>query len=287
MRLLLWLQTLEATPTPSSGGDGDDGLVGDAASAAWDRIVDLLRWLAGVSLNLLWAAIIVVAIVWASGKLRRRLRAGLDRRVAGRNNLPALLDNLVQIAVYIFAGVFALGVLGANSTALVSAFGLITAAISLSLQDVLKNFVAGLYLLAEQPFTIGDRLEVSGQIGTVEQINVRTTVLRNDKAEQVLVPNYQVFSQVVNNRSAYRLGTLSVLVTGIEQDPDDAVAAAEAALADLPRDPSARPTINLAKIGPDGSELTVTVWSPPGQEIRGDLLRRLRTAFPAATIAVT
>src|SRR5688572_29121975 len=101
MRWVLLLQELEATPVPSPGGDGDSGLIGDAASAAWDRSSVLLKWLAGASLNLLWAGLIIAAIVWVSGKLRRRMRVALERRVSGRNNLPALLDNVVQIGVYI------------------------------------------------------------------------------------------------------------------------------------------------------------------------------------------
>jgi small-conductance mechanosensitive channel len=287
MRLAAELQSLEATPVPSPAGDGGgDGLLSGTAAAAWDRVVDLLKHMAGASLNLVWAAVAVFAIVWVSGKLRRRVRAALTQRVGGRNNLPALLDNVLQIGVYVFAGVFALGILGADSSALVASFGLITAAISLSLQDVLKNFVAGLYLLAEQPFTIGDRLEVSGQIGTVEQINVRTTVLRNDKAEQVLVPNYQVFSQVVNNRTAYRLTTLTVQVAGVKDDPDDAIAAAEAGLAELEGAATSPPKIDLVKLTPDGCDLAVTVWTAPGHDLRRAVLQLLRVRFPDATISV-
>jgi small-conductance mechanosensitive channel len=288
MRFVPGLQQLEATPVPTPGGDGgDDGLFSGTAAAAWDRVVELLKGLAGASLNLVWAAVIVFAIVWLSGKLRRRVRTALDQRVGGRNNLPALLDNVLQIGVYVFAAVVALGVLGADSTALVSTFGLITAAISLSLQDVLKNFVAGLYLLAEQPFVIGDRLEVSGQSGTVEQINVRTTVLRNDKHEQVLVPNYQVFSQVVNNRTAYRLSTLTVQVTGVKEDADAAIAGVQASLTEIEGAATTPPKIDLTKLSPDGNELTLTVWIAPGQDLRRLVLQRLRARFPDATLTVT
>ena len=286
MRLLPGLQTPEATPVPSGGSDGDDGFLTTAFDAVWDQIVEALKWLGEFSGKLIWAGIIVFAIVWITGRLRRRLRATLEGRVRGHNNLPALVDNVLQILIYIFAAVVALSALGADSTALVSTFGLITAAISLSLQDVLKNFVAGLYLLAEQPFRSGDRLEVSGQVGTVEEVNVRTTVLRNDKAEQVLVPNYQVFSQVVSNRSAYRLRALTVQVTGIKGDPDEALAGAEGLLADLPGATQNPPKVELVKISPDGCDLTVTVWADPGQDPRRESVQRLRARFPEATVTI-
>lgn len=287
MRLPTGLQTAEATPQPANGADGgDDGALVDSAEGAWDRVVDVLEWLGGISLNLLWAAIVVVAIVYVSGRFRRRARAVLERRVGERNNLPALLDNVFQIIVYVIAVAFALGALGTDANALVSTIGLLTAAVTFSLQDVLKNFVAGLYLLAEQPFAPGDRLEVSGQVGTVEEINVRTTVLRNDRAEQVLVPNYQVFSQVVSNRSAYRRRAVTIQVAGIPGDPEAALAEAAdwlEGVAGLADDP---PLIELTKVGPDGYELAVTIWAAPGQDPRREAVQRLRARFPEATVAV-
>ena len=284
MRLPPGLQSAEATPTGATDTDGDDGALVEAAALAWDQLVELGRWLGGFALNLVWAGIVVFAVVYVSGRLRRRFRRTLERRL--ENNLPALLDNVVQIGVYVIAAAFVLNALGANTNALVSTIGLITAAVSLSLQDVLKNFVAGLYLLAEQPFAIGDRLEVAGQVGTVEQVNVRTTILRNDKAEQVLVPNYQVFSQVVSNRSAYRLRTLTIDVAGVAGEPDDALADATSWFGDLPGLALAQspPTVELAKIGPEGYDLAVTVWTSPGQDPRRELMRRLRARFPEATV---
>ena len=287
MRARAGLLLRQATPEPvGETGDGDSNLFRDAAVASWDQLIVLLRWVGGISLNLLWAVLIVIAIIWVTGRLRRRLRIALEARTKGRNNLPALLDNIFQIAVYGFAALFAFSVLGADSSAFVQAIGLITAAVSLSLQDVLKNFVAGIYLLAEEPFTAGDRLEVSGQVGTVEKITVRTTVLRNDKEQQVLVPNYQVFSQVVSNRTAYQHQTLSIQLTGVKEDFDTALAGHEEWLADVPGLPSTPPTVTLTKIAPDDCELTVTVWVPREDDPGNEIVKRLRKRFPDATLTI-
>jgi hypothetical protein len=102
MRLPPWLQTPEATPVPNGGSDGDDGFLITAFEAVWDQIVEALKWLGGFSSKLVWAGIIVFAIVWITGRLRRRLRATLEGRVRGHNNLPALVDNVLQILIYIF-----------------------------------------------------------------------------------------------------------------------------------------------------------------------------------------
>jgi small-conductance mechanosensitive channel len=268
-------------------GDGESNLFREAAVLTWNQLVNVLEWLVGLSANLLWAGLIVVAFIWGSGRLRRRLRTLLEARTKGRNNLPALIDNMLQIVVYILAALFAFSALGADSSAFVQAFGLITAAISLSLQDVLKNFVAGIYLLAEEPFSAGDRLEISGQVGIVERITVRTTVLRNDKEQQVLVPNYQVFSQVVSNRTAYQYQTLSIQLTGVKEDFDTALAGHEEWLAGVPGLPPTPPTVLLTKIAPDDCELTVTAWVPRGDDPRNEIVKRLRDRFPDATLTIT
>jgi len=289
MHMLAALLTRQATPTPGGSDDGDDtGLVVQGVNLAWDQVVNLLKWVGGFSASLIWTGIVLIGFVWITGRIRRRLRRIMEARVKGRNNLPALVDNILQIGVYIIAALFIFSALGADSSAFVQAFGLITAAVSFSLQDVLKNFVAGLYLLAEEPFSTGDRLEVSGQVGTVEEVNVRTTVIRNDKAEQVLVPNYEVFSKIVTNRTAYRLQTLTVVVTGITEDLDEVMEGQEAWLADLPGlSPGTPPRIELARVGPDGCDLTVTVWVTPGKDLRREVIQRLRRRFPNATLAIS
>src|SRR5262245_49738510 len=144
------------------------------------------------AVQLVYAILIVVIAAFLVRRFRQRVYRSLAKRNV-KNNVPELITNLITIGAYILAGLFALRALGADSSSLVTSIGLITAAVSLALQDVLKNFVSGLYLLAEQPFGPGDRIRVAGEDGIVERVDIRTTQLRNDKAEQVLVPNSKVF----------------------------------------------------------------------------------------------
>jgi small-conductance mechanosensitive channel len=74
-------------------------------------------------------------------------------------------------------------------------------AFSLAVQDILKNFFSGVYLLLERPFRVGDTIRVKDQQGVVENIGVRTTMLRTAENVEVLVPNVMVFTEVVTNHS--------------------------------------------------------------------------------------
>src|SRR6202165_5799938 len=87
-------------------------------------------------------------------------------------------------------------------------------ALSLAFQDILKNFIAGMFLLVERPFRLGDEITVDNHTGLVENIQMRTTTLRTTEGEQVLVPNSLVYTGTIINRTRYptRLFTLTAKV---------------------------------------------------------------------------
>lgn len=94
-----------------------------------------------------------------------------------------------------------LGTLGISTAGLVAVAGAVGLAFSLAIQDILKNFFSGVYLLLERPFRVGDTIRVKEQQGVVENIGVRTTMLRTPQNVQVLVPNAVVFAEVVTNHT--------------------------------------------------------------------------------------
>jgi small conductance mechanosensitive channel len=106
------------------------------------------------------------------------------------------------IGVLLAAGLLALGVAGVHVAALVTLMGALGLAISLSLQDVAKNVVAGLYLLMERPFESGDQVTVQSFTGQVEGIDLRITTLTAEDGRQVMVPNTVVLSQIVLRQSS-------------------------------------------------------------------------------------
>jgi len=80
---------------------------------------------------------------------------------------------------------------------LIGAFGL---AISLALHDTARNFVAGLYLLIERPLRMGDQIIIRSFTGRVELIGLRTTTLRAEDDEQIMMPNIMIMSEIVTKK---------------------------------------------------------------------------------------
>ncbi|TAK29915.1 MAG: mechanosensitive ion channel family protein [Chloroflexota bacterium] len=152
---------------------------------------DLLR-------RLIAAAILLVAARWMSHWVGRVLQHAMDRARVDVN-ITRLVLRLSSSAIMLVAVLAVLGVFGVNWTALAAVMGIAGLALSFSLQDLLKNFVAGVYLLIERPFRIGDRVKVKDYVGMVEDVTIRTTVLRTDEGLRIIIPNATLFGEVVSN----------------------------------------------------------------------------------------
>jgi small conductance mechanosensitive channel len=138
------------------------------------------------------------------------LRIGLNwlgsamRRGRVDTGTQILLKRGVVITWVIVTSLIVLGTLGVSPAGLVAVAGAVGLAFGLAVQDILKNFFSGVYLLLERPFRVGDTIKVKDQQGIVENIGVRTTMLRTAENVQVLVPNAIVFAEVVTNHTYAR-----------------------------------------------------------------------------------
>src|SRR6267143_5778544 len=164
---------------------------------------ELQRQLAATWLQALNAVIVVIvamvghrlALNW-TGRAMRRARVDTGTQILVKRAMSAAFFTVTLLIV--------LGILGFNSTGLLTLAGAVGLAFSLAIQDILKNFFSGVYLLLERPFRVGDTIRVKDQQGVVENIGVRTTLLRTTDNVQVLVPNATVFGEVVTNHTYER-----------------------------------------------------------------------------------
>lgn len=151
--------------------------------------------------------LVVVAATFALSRFARvRFRSGLERRGL-QLNVAVLLSRIIWIGLWTTGIITVFYVFGIGLTPVAAFIGVVGLAASLALQQVLQNLVAGVYLLAERPFDIGDEIVVVGPAGAnhegiVEDIQMRTTHLRSRNGELILMPNSSVFSGVVTNRTA-------------------------------------------------------------------------------------
>jgi small conductance mechanosensitive channel len=179
------------------------GAMWDWITAHWND--DWAKFVEGILLLLLGFAIASLV----RGTLRKQLkRPHIDQQVA------LLISRIVYLAV-VLLGVIAFFTRWFGSPALVfGGFGFLALAFSLAFQDILKNFIAGIFMLLERPFRLGDEITVDNHTGIVENIQMRATTLRTSDGEQVITPNALVYTGTIINRTRYptRLFTLTAKV---------------------------------------------------------------------------
>ena len=138
---------------------------------------------------------VILLLSFGVAAIARKVVQLLLRRADPEAQLFA--SRVTYVGVLIGGVLLALGVSGIHIAALATLMGALGLAVSLSLQDVAKNFVAGLYLLMERPFKRGDQITVRTFTGRVEAIDLRTTTLYTDDGQHVIVPNTIIMSEIV------------------------------------------------------------------------------------------
>ena len=142
----------------------------------------------------------------------------MERRNAD-TEIKLLVDKITRWSIIILGTFAALQQVGFNITAFLAGLGILGFTVGFALQDVSKNFVAGLLLLLEQPFDIGDVIEVGDYTGTVANVEIRATEIYTFDGQNVLIPNADVFTSPIKNYSRYSKRRLDLTV-GVAYDSD-------------------------------------------------------------------
>lgn len=232
-----------------------------------------------------WAlAVVVVTLVIARGLRRATMR--VLARTRAQANVTILLGNLAQVLVIV------VGILGVLAIYTRDAFGWILTSFSvlgivvgLSLQDILKNFFAGIWVLVERPFRIGDTIEVSGQTGVVEEIAFRTTMLRTADGSEAIVPNsiFMTASIVNLTRFATRRATVWLILDDGERPINaDEIRTALAEAREIVADP--KPTVELRSVSDGKAHYLVSFWAADRDAAASAALAALRARFPQGEV---
>lgn len=135
--------------------------------------------------------------------LRRILKLAFERAggkktsPAGRQRIKTISQLLSSILRYLFLIIVllvVLSVLGVNVTSLLAGLGIMTAVIGLAFQDMIKDFIAGIAIIVENQFSVGDTViaQADGFKGTVTNIGLKTTEVTDDKGNVKIMANHNI-----------------------------------------------------------------------------------------------
>jgi small-conductance mechanosensitive channel len=141
-------------------------------------------------------------VVFFGFVIASRLVAGFAADQLHKRHLPSGMVTVSRrVVTVLLLGIGLLAALGfAIQSANVTLLGILLAVVvaAFGVQDLLKDYVSGYYVLLEHHFRIGDRISLEGErTGTVTEIKLRVTLLRNDSGDLIVVPNSELFGRPV------------------------------------------------------------------------------------------
>jgi small conductance mechanosensitive channel len=232
-----------------------------------------------------WALIVAVAALLVARAVRSATMRVLARNRA-QANVTILLGNLAQLGVIVLAALGILAIYTRDAFGwILTSFSVVGLVIGLSLQDILKNFFAGVWVLVERPFRIGDAIEVTGYIGTVNEISFRTTQLRTEDGREVIVPNGTFMTAPVVNLTRFptrRAAAWLVLPADEKAVAPDDIRAALAKVEGVATTPA--PSVELRSVANGKARYLVTFWAADRDATLARALTALRARFPQGEV---
>lgn len=243
MRHIVWEWLCSVGDTRLSiGGNAD-------ASKATLQVKDVVQFAVSIGLA-----------VYLSRFIRFLLSEEVYPRVKLPRGIPYAVSTMIHYVILFIAFLSSVGDMS-KFTVLAGAFGV---GLGFGLQNIFNNFVSGLILLFERPVKVGDVVQIGSEIGTVERIGIRASVIRTEAGSELIIPNGKLISDTVTNwtfsnkqrgftiplsvpRQAEAACILDLMVKAAQQHPK------------VLRKPS--PVATLVKLSPSGFDFELRAWT--------------------------
>lgn len=179
---------------------------GEAGDFAEKSMEVVTQWIvengATFLVKLLVSLLILLVARMVINTILRLLRRGLSNNKRLNDLLQSFLVNISHKGLWIVAWLLILDNLGVSVGPLIAGLGVAGFVLGFAFQDTLSNFAAGLLILANNPFKVGDYVEVGGQGGTIKELNMMATTLTTPDNKRILIPNKSVWGSAIVNYSA-------------------------------------------------------------------------------------
>jgi small-conductance mechanosensitive channel len=248
----------------------------------WDDVLALWEepWVRG-AVALIAGTFVALAV---GSLLSRRLRR------AGMPHRAMVFSKVVTYVGVVLAVVMAASAAGVEIDKMLATAGVLTIAVGLAAQTSLSNVIAGLFLLLDRPFQVGDSVEIEARGGTIERISLLSTYLRTWDNLLVRWPNEVVMKATILNYVGYPARRVDTKV-GVAYGSDiaharDVIAEAVGALPSVLLDPA--PQVLAIQFLDSAIEIQARVWVPRTEflEARSRIVETIHDALAAAGIEI-
>ncbi|MFA9479210.1 mechanosensitive ion channel family protein [Phycisphaerales bacterium AB-hyl4] len=233
-------------------------------------------------------AILLVAIAVATW-VRRWVQRGL-MKVHFDATLSKFFAQLAKYAVLVMALIFCLSKFGVQTASLAAVIAAAGLAIGLAFQGTLSNFAAGVMLLTFRPFKVGDAVNINGEVGSVDEIELFFTYMNTFDNRRIIMPNAQVFGAKIENMSHHPVRRTDVPVgvdysADIDKTRETLLAAVKSVEGQAP---DKEPAVVLSGLGDSSVDWTVRVWAPAADlfPVREATIRAIKYYLDEANISI-
>jgi small conductance mechanosensitive channel len=216
------------------------------------------------------------------------------RKVMAKGGIEDTLENFLANLLYavLMAAVIiaTISQLGVETTSLLAVVGAAGLAIGLALQGSLSNFAAGVMIVAFRPYKVGNFIEAGGVAGTVEEVQIFTTVLKTGDNKRIIVPNAQIMAGTIINVSANPTRRVDLVAgCGYDDDLDQVRHVLEQILAAderILKDPA--PTIAVSELADSSVNFVVRPWvnSSDYWGVYFDITEQIKKQFDAEGLSI-
>lgn len=328
--------TSEAVETPLEAACGStpdiicEWVFEQTDSDVWARLAD---WFLDRPLRM----VLILALAWLAARIGRRLVSRFANEVAERSarqrrteveenpllrrvsrlahhkqqtarterravTLGTMLESLVSIVVWTTASFLILGEVGLSLGPLIASAGIVGIAVGFGAQSIVRDFLAGIFVIVEDQYGIGDVIDIGEAVGTVEEVGFRTTQLRDISGVLWTVPNGVI--QRVGNFSQIWSKSVFDIEVGYDTDIDEAMVVIKTVLDEAWHENEETATIieepevqGIQSFGESAVVIRAVVKTDPAEQwavarlIRGRLKKALDEAgieipFPQRTVWV-
>ena len=246
------------------------------------------------SLPNVFLAMVVVILSFIFSNFIQRVAQTLIAKTHINQMIGSLLLRTVKTTVIIVGFFMVMGILNLQKTvtSLLAGAGVIGLVLGLAFQDFMSNFFASIMIGVRKPFVHGDIIESGETMGTVVDLNLRNTVIRNFDGQQVLVPNKEVIQRSLRNYTRYGTRRISLHISVAYGS--DLLLAANCAVAALKSVPEVLaeppPVVHFSDISWGNVNFDVRLWiAYPNSnyfEVRSAALLAILHAFNEGKVAV-
>jgi small-conductance mechanosensitive channel len=250
-----------------------------------NTIQDSINDLIGSAVRILPAlisALIIIGLTRYAAEISQKVTKKIGEKTLKSSSLQLLFLKSSYVLTWIVGIVIAsvIAFPGLRLGDIIATLGLGSVAIGFDFQDIFKNFLAGILILLEEPFTIKDQIKIDDHEGTVENINIRTTEIKTYQGERILLPNSTVFTSAIKVRTAFPYRRTDLMV-GVDYNTflpkaksilEEIISNVEGVLSEPP------PEVDLVEFNDSSIDLIIRYWTASQQA----QVRRVQTRTIAA-----